>query len=144
MKEKRGLSMSTQKWRWTVYLVSIFSVIFIGFTVYQNRLRPSGTELSHAHLLTALVKAHQAAIGQEVFYEAKSGHININIYGITDPHKQDVVAEVVRDAVKADSLPEKVTLIYFGAREVVTTTGPNGSSYSTVIRQNSLRKVSFN
>jgi hypothetical protein len=132
----------TVKWFliWSVFLFLVSAAILLAL-LSSNRAPPTKHEYDAAHELVAMATHHLAADrGESVFFEVSRGAVAINVYGITDVRKQELLASALRSGTERERFPA-VNLNFFSALEVESTTTEAGVKISNVKRGRLLREI---
>jgi len=131
----------------TVFLCSIVAiVIIVGTTVVVNRREASDVEYSEAAALVSAVEARFSGLTgkPQIYFEARSGLVTLNIYDVLNDREQDKLVGAISEACKHQSCIASVGINFFPARELETSTNPDGSTLTIVRKGPAVRTLRIN
>jgi len=124
--------------KWSIATAAILLVLLASDILFSilsiHRAQPTEQEYQVAHQLVAIASKFLAqGRGESVFFEARRGAVTINVYGVTDPKKQDLLIAALGSVPRGPEHPA-VQVFFFSTREVESEITEPGVTISNVKR----------
>jgi hypothetical protein len=125
-------------------LAGLLGVIAIvgTLTVADNRAQPAERDHSTGRqIVDALSQGNVVVPREQVFFEAKRGSVNVNVYDAAKQATQQAVVERIRSLRVVEEYDGTITVNFFPAREVVKTELSGGVTESRLVSSSPIAVV---